>query len=69
MQSETVGALYVGGTWSDDANAGLWNWNGNNSPSNANPNLGGRIGCMVSLLRDCISPRPLGQKLPIKSAV
>nr|DAO90655.1 MAG TPA: hypothetical protein [Caudoviricetes sp.] len=48
--------MNVGGNWNNTTNAGLWYWNGNNSASNANSNVGGRICCMVSLLRDCISP-------------
>nr|DAI27443.1 MAG TPA: hypothetical protein [Caudoviricetes sp.] len=34
--------LNVGGNWSNTTNAGLWYWNGNNSASNANSNIGGR---------------------------
>jgi len=37
--------LCVGGNWNNDANAGLWYWNGNNDASNANSNIGGRICC------------------------
>ena len=35
--------LNVGGNWNNGSNAGLWYWNGNNSASNANSNIGGRI--------------------------
>ena len=35
--------LAVGGNWNNTTNAGLWYWNGNYTPSNANSNIGGRI--------------------------
>lgn len=35
--------LAVGGNWNNTTNAGLWYWNGNYTPSNANANIGGRI--------------------------
>ena len=35
--------MEVGTTLLNGGNAGLWYWNGNNSSSNANGNIGGRI--------------------------
>ncbi len=45
LPDATVGGsvLAVGGNWNNTTNAGLWNWNGNYNPSNANSNIGGRI--------------------------
>jgi len=34
---------YVGGNWSNGANAGLWYVNCNNSASNSNSNIGARL--------------------------
>lgn len=34
---------HVGGNWTNGANAGVSYWNLNNSPSNANSNVGGRL--------------------------
>ena len=33
----------VGGNWNNGTNAGLFNWNVNNTSSNANLNVGGRV--------------------------
>nr|DAJ44074.1 MAG TPA: hypothetical protein [Bacteriophage sp.] len=37
--------LNCGGNWNNGANAGLWNWNGNNTASDADSSIGGRICC------------------------
>ena len=38
-----LAALFVGGNWNNSTNAGLWNWNTNNAPSNTNINIGARL--------------------------
>jgi hypothetical protein len=34
---------HVGGNWNNGSNAGLWNWNLNNSSANTNVITGGRL--------------------------
>ena len=33
----------MGGNWDNGSNAGFFNWNANNAPSNANTNIGSRL--------------------------
>ena len=53
-----------GGNWSNGSNAGLFNLNLNNAPSNANTNIGGRLanglGQKVVHLRGTVQRRSFG---------
>lgn len=43
IQGFRVQAANVGGNWNNGSNAGLFYWNLNNTSSNTNVNIGGRL--------------------------
>lgn len=49
MNGRCSSVLYVGGNWSNGANAGLSYWNSNNDLSNSNTNIGSRLAYQPSL--------------------
>ncbi len=49
----------VGGNYNNGSNAGLWYFNGNNTSSNSNSNIGGRLLVWLSVFIARVSPHHL----------